>query len=124
MARPEGQKQKAIMDEVIAGEFVLGAVSEEVSAELIQRIRHDRAFALMVERWRENVADVAYYEQPTGGELFVFVDEVYRERTPISRYSNLQYYSSLFKKTWSSVGFWRFLVVVLAASAIINALAW
>ena len=43
-------------DEVIAGEYVLGALSAEERCKVEARLAKDRQFAAMVSRWKENLA--------------------------------------------------------------------
>ena len=43
-------------DEVIAGEYVLGALSAEERRKVEARLVQDRQFAAMVSRWRENLS--------------------------------------------------------------------
>lgn len=43
-------------DEVIAGEYVLGVLSEEERGKVEARLAKDRQFAAMVSRWKENLS--------------------------------------------------------------------
>ncbi|MBD9374182.1 anti-sigma factor [Rhizobium sp. ARZ01] len=45
-------------DEVIAGEYVLGVLSAEDRRKVEDRLRSDRAFAAMVNRWEENLSAI------------------------------------------------------------------
>ena len=56
MTAPDRDKQSVLRDEVLAGEYVLGALPPESMAELAKRVKRDRQFAAMVRRWRDNLA--------------------------------------------------------------------
>lgn len=45
-------------DEVIAGEYVLGVLSAEERRKVEDRLRRDRAFAAVVNRWEENLLTI------------------------------------------------------------------
>ena len=51
MTAPDRDKQSGLQDEVLAGEYVLGALPPESMAELAKRVKRDRQFAAMVRRW-------------------------------------------------------------------------
>lgn len=50
----EGDRSR---DEVLAGEYVLGVLSQADREQVEARVARDRAFAAIVARWQENLAD-------------------------------------------------------------------
>lgn len=63
MSVPDSNKQSGLKDEILAGEYVLGALPPDLHEQLTQRIRQDRSFALMVSRWEANLQQVVFEEQ-------------------------------------------------------------
>lgn len=45
-------------DEVLAGEYVLGALAPDAARQVEARMKKDRQFAAMVRRWQENLSDL------------------------------------------------------------------
>lgn len=45
-------------DEVLAGEYVLGALAPDAARQVEARMKRDRHFAAMVRRWQENLSDL------------------------------------------------------------------
>ncbi len=61
-------------DEVIAGEYVLGALSAEERSKVEARLAKDRQFAAIVSRWKENLsapddAGLPAYPHPVGRDV-------------------------------------------------------
>ncbi|PTM97432.1 anti-sigma factor [Mycoplana dimorpha] len=56
MTSPDQNSRDPRRDEVIAGEYVLGALSPEERRKVEARLRSDGAFAAMVNRWAENLS--------------------------------------------------------------------
>lgn len=72
MSNPDQSEGDRAGDEVLAGEYVLGVLSSEKRQQVEQRLRRDRAFAVIVARWEDNLAplDEAYSpQQPTASVL-------------------------------------------------------
>jgi anti-sigma-K factor RskA len=111
MTAPDRDKQSGLRDEVLAGEYVLGALPPESMAELTKRVKRDRQFAAMVRRWRENLAETEYREKATMAVLL--------ERDPARpglpfRSQPLRggsVFAGMFSEVWNSVRFWRLLAL-------------
>lgn len=111
MTAPDRDKQSGLRDEVLAGEYVLGALPPESMAELTKRVKRDRQFAAMVRRWRENLAETEYREKATMAVLL--------ERDParpgLPFRSQLlrggSVFAAMFSEVWNSVRFWRLLAL-------------
>ncbi|HVK91284.1 MAG TPA: anti-sigma factor [Mycoplana sp.] len=58
MTSPDQNSRDPRRDEVIAGEYVLGVLSAEDRRKVETRLRSDRAFAAMVNRWEENLSAI------------------------------------------------------------------
>ncbi len=111
MTAPDRDKQSGLRDEVLAGEYVLGALPPESMAELAKRVKRDRQFAAMVRRWRDNLAETEYRENATVAALL--------ERDP--RRSGLPFrslplrsgsiFAAMLSEIWHSVRFWRLLAL-------------
>jgi anti-sigma-K factor RskA len=107
MTLPDREKRSGLKDEVLAGEYVLGALSPEANAALAKRMKTDRQFAAMVRRWQENLGHTvaseqrnfsSYMDASTAHALRRPDDKLHR--TPYGRFAIL---SAL----WNSVRFWR-----------------
>ncbi|AXV14295.1 anti-sigma factor [Neorhizobium sp. SOG26] len=57
MSRPEQSEGDRSRDELLAGEYVLGVLSQADRARVEARLRQDKTFARIVARWQENLAD-------------------------------------------------------------------
>lgn len=57
MTTPDQSKGDRSRDEVLAGEYVLGVLSAEGRMEVEARLRRDRPFAAIVQRWEENLSN-------------------------------------------------------------------
>lgn len=106
MTMPHSNKQSGMKDEILAGEYVLGALPPEVHEQLTRRIRQDRSFALMVGRWQANLQQVAFEEQAThtayAGKLQTQTAAIamMQARQHVTKRLTLAY-------LWNSVRFWR-----------------
>ncbi|PDT28712.1 anti-sigma factor [Rhizobium sp. L9] len=118
MTSPDKSKGNRSRDEVLAGEYVLGVLSQQDRRVVEERMRRDRIFAAIVSRWETN--------------LSAFNDE-YDGVAP-SRETFKQIESRLFGEAgkpasfsqglWNSAVFWRslaFACIVVAVSAVIFA---
>ncbi|EGL67117.1 hypothetical protein AGRO_0458 [Agrobacterium sp. ATCC 31749] len=111
MTAPDRDKQSGLRDEVLAGEYVLGALPPESMAELTKRVKRDRQFAAMVRRWRENLAETEYREKATMAVLL--------ERDPArpglpfrsQPLRGVSVFAAMFSEVWNSVRFWRLLAL-------------
>lgn len=56
MAASDREMREPCCDQVIAGEYVLGVLSDEDRRKVEARLMRDRQFAAMVSRWEENLA--------------------------------------------------------------------
>ncbi|AYM61222.1 hypothetical protein G6L68_01560 [Agrobacterium fabrum] len=111
MTAPDRDKQSGLRDEVLAGEYVLGALPPESMAELTKRVKRDRQFAAMVRRWRENLAETEYREKATMAVLLE--KDPARPGLPF-RSQPLRggsVFAAMFSEVWNSVRFWRLLAL-------------
>lgn len=58
MTTPDKSKGDRSRDELLAGEYVLGVLSGEACRRVEARLAHDKAFAAIVRRWRDNLIDI------------------------------------------------------------------
>jgi anti-sigma-K factor RskA len=56
MSSPDQSKGGRSRDEVLAGEYVLGVLSQEDRQKVERRMRNDRQFAAIVNRWEQNLS--------------------------------------------------------------------
>lgn len=109
MTAPDKDMRDPRRDEVIAGEYVLGALSAEDRRKVERRLAEDRRFAAMVSRWERNLAGSP--EEP-------------RYRPPPRRPAAVpQAQASAVRPSgggyWNSLAFWRSLALasLMAAAA-------
>lgn len=57
MTTPVGGTGSGAHDEVLAGEYVLGALSPDTARLVEARLKTDRQFAAIVRRWQDNLSD-------------------------------------------------------------------
>ena len=111
MTVPDRDKQSGLRDEVLAGEYVLGALSPESMAELAKRVKRDRQFAAMVRRWRDNLAETEYRER--AGVAALLDRDPLRPGLPFKgqplRGGSI--FPAMFLEIWNSVRFWRLLAL-------------
>lgn len=93
------------LDQVIAGEYVLGVLSPEDRQKVEARMMLDRNFAAMVEHWRSNMLTVDQTPRPTRraprraspfAEPMAARPRPSRERVPVFNVA-----------IWNSAAFWR-----------------
>ena len=98
MTIPNRSKADRSRDEVLAGEYVLGALDARARRSAKARMRRDRTFAAMVDRWQENLVDPDDIQpEPNPVDYAIPPQYLYRqkpERRPLGA-------------LWNSVGFWR-----------------
>ena len=58
MTTPVGGTGSGAHDEVLAGEYVLGALAPDMERVVAARLKTDRQFAAIVRRWQDNLTDV------------------------------------------------------------------
>lgn len=58
MTTPVGGTGSGAHDEVLAGEYVLGALAPDMERVVAARLKTDRQFAAMVRRWQDNLTDL------------------------------------------------------------------
>ena len=69
MALPNREKRSGFQDEVLAGQYVLRALPDDVMANLAKRVKKDRQFAATVRRWQDNIADTDRRERRLAREV-------------------------------------------------------
>ncbi|KJF66702.1 hypothetical protein [Rhizobium nepotum] len=111
MTVPDRDKQSGLRDEVLAGEYVLGALPPESMAELAKRIKRDRQFAAMVRRWRDNLAETEYRERASVAALLDMNPT--RAGLPFKGQPlrNGSMFVAMLSEVWHSVRFWRLLAL-------------
>jgi anti-sigma-K factor RskA len=101
MTTPENKRSDRSRDEVLAGEYVLGVLPFAERLRVEHRLRQDKAFQAIVNRWQENLASFN-------------TDYVTGEPAPSWLYSSVE--ERLFKPAtmagparslWNSVLLWR-----------------
>lgn len=108
MTAPDKDMRDPRRDEVIAGEYVLGALSAEDRRKVERRLAEDRRFAAMVSRWERNLAS-AEAEQPYRPPL----------RRPVAALPPKVAPARPSGGYWNSLAFWRSLALasLMAAAA-------
>ena len=108
MTASDRQMRQPCCDEVIAGEYVLGALSPEDCCKVEARLARDRQFAAMVSRWKENLAT---FED----------DEALAPGSPIKTPCDAVFSGKVSGGCWNSLAFWR--AVALASITVAAGLA-
>ncbi len=97
-------------DEIIAGEYVLGVLSEEARRRVEQRISRDWSFALLVERWQSDLSSFNedYREATPGAAVFAQIEGRLfgAQSSPISA------------RLWNAASFWRWMSLGTSAIAV------
>jgi anti-sigma-K factor RskA len=114
MTLPDREQQGGLKDEVLAGKYVLGALPDNVRAELAKRMKRDRQFAAMVRRWQDNLASAEKHDRQV---LSAYIDgdvsqSLSRPRDKIRLSVPSRYH--VLSAIWNSTRFWR--LMTLAAS--------
>ncbi len=76
MSRPEQSEGDRSRDELLAGEYVLGVLSQADRAKVEARLAQDKSFARIVARWQEDLAN--------------FNDDYLDETPPAAAYSRIE----------------------------------
>lgn len=122
MSMPDSNKQSGMKDEILAGEYVLGALPPDVHEQLTLRIKQDRSFALMVSRWQANLQQVAFEEQAShtayAGRLQAQSNAI-ASMQPRYGSSNAR---PMLAALWNSAGFWRVVAFGAMSFAIVLSL--
>jgi anti-sigma-K factor RskA len=97
-------------DEVLAGEYVLGVLSEEARRMVERRLVADQSFARLVERWQSDFAsfDDDYHEATPGAAVFTQIEGRLFGAQP----------SPIATGLWNAAGFWRWLSLGTSAVAV------
>lgn len=119
MTLPDREKYGGLKDEVLAGKFVLGALPEDVKAELAKRIKKDRQFAVMVRRWQDNLGESDAHEKRSfASYMDASMDHALRrpdDRLHRSIYGRFAIISAL----WNSTRFWRLMTLAAIVWAMV-----
>ena len=107
MTLPDREQQGGLKDEVLAGKYVLGALPDNVRAELAKRMKRDRQFAAMVRRWQDNLASAEKHDRQA---LSAYIDgnvsqSLSRPKDKIRLSVPTRYH--IFSAIWNSTRFWR-----------------
>ncbi|WP_416408040.1 hypothetical protein [Agrobacterium rosae] len=116
MTLPDREKRSGLKDEVLAGEYVLGALSADATAQLAKRVKTDRQFAAIVRRWQDNLGHVSTDERRSFRSYMDASMDHSLRRADDSLHRSIYGRFSMISALWNSVRFWR-----LATSA---ALLW
>lgn len=120
MTAPDDGKDRERRDEAIAGEYVLGLLSQSDRRKVEARIETDTRFAALVARWEANFSPLNDdYEQvvPPAG-AFTAVEKRLFGAAPASSQSG-----SLDAGLWNSARFWRWAALaslVIAIGAVLS----
>lgn len=120
MTAPDKDRREPRCDEVIAGEYVLGALSAEDRRKVELRLARDRQFAAMVSRWERNLS--AFGED---GETIASSPgmSAAMDRRPFDRpVCDAAMVGTVSGGLWSSLSFWR--ALALASIAVAAGVAW
>lgn len=93
-------------DEVIAGEYVLGALSAEDRRKVELRLAEDRRFAAVVSRWEKNLASL---DEEHPASLVVV------PRPRAAPVCDVRFSGTVSGGLWNSLAFWRALALALIA---------
>ncbi|MBB4123951.1 anti-sigma factor [Martelella radicis] len=115
MKRPTQQQGGEPEDEMLAGEYVIGALSDAERRAAEARIARDPAFAALVRDWQNKLEplDQAYGTETPSAEVFSAIEQRLFAQEQDSR-------PSLAARLWGSAGLWR----GVAAAAVIAAVAF
>lgn len=115
MTTPDQSSRDPRRDEVIAGEYVLGVLSAEDRCKVEARLKSDRAFAAMVNRWEENLSAINHeFESMTlPGRVFPPIETRLFDGTAQDARMAGPGPAGL----WNSLPLWRSLTLASAAAA-------
>lgn len=108
MTSPDREKRSGLNDEVLAGEYVLGALSEAANAELAKRVKTDRQFAATVRRWQDNLSQTQHNDRRAFSAYRIHSAGENGRRINRRRPSLV---IGIIASLWGSVRFWRFMAV-------------
>lgn len=112
MSKPEQSEGDRSRDQLLAGEYVLGVLSEADRRKVEARMIKDRAFAAMVANWQENLAgfDTDYEEQAPPSRTYSQIEaRLFPART-------FQQQLLLSGGWWNSLALWRGLAIASFAA--------
>ncbi len=75
MSKTEGGTGSGISDEVLAGEYVLGALPADRARRVEARLATDGHFASIVQRWQDNLAETTFNEDDDRWQKLAFAPE-------------------------------------------------
>lgn len=102
MTTPDQSKGDRSRDEVLAGEYVLGVLSAKGRVEVEARLKRDRPFAAIVQRWEENLSqfnDDYGVELPRPESFQKLEARLFTDKSTGS--------AGPWVRLWHSVPFWR-----------------
>lgn len=107
MALPDRDMRGGLKDQVLAGKYVLGALPEDVKAELAERVRKDEQFATIVRRWEDNLAETEMREQRNfASYVDASMDHALR-RSDDKLHRSIYGRFAILTALWNSTRFWR-----------------
>jgi anti-sigma-K factor RskA len=116
MTTPDNKKGGRSRDEVLAGEYVLGVLPISERQNVERRIRDDRTFALIVDRWQTNLStfnDDYPDTSPPPAWIYASIErQLFADGTAPD---------SAFERLWNSVAFWRGMALVACSAALLLA---
>lgn len=95
MSKTEGGTGSGISDEVLAGEYVLGALPVEHARRVEARLATDGHFASIVQRWQDNLAETTFSEEDDRWHRLAFAPERSRRADRAIRKASLLWRSLL-----------------------------
>lgn len=109
MTTDNAKRGDSRLDQVIAGEYVLGVLSPEERSKVEARMRLDRNFAAMVNHWQSNMMTVDQRAQPTRGKSRRPEAPAARPRPRADAGEHVALWKPLpgAGSLWQSVAFWR-----------------
>lgn len=119
MPNSAGDRSQRRTDEILAGEYVLGVLSDQQKEELHKRLQHDPQFASTVQRWRKNLQRMENSNQADDNALY---HRIYGEEAAFanSRSGLLKALVGMATMLWRSIGFWRTATVLLLLYLIVT----
>ncbi|PRX04313.1 UNVERIFIED_ORG: anti-sigma-K factor RskA [Martelella mediterranea] len=113
MKRPTPQEGGESEDEMLAGEYVIGALSDAERRDAEARIAHDAAFAALVRDWQRKLEplDEAYGVETPPPAVFTAIEQRLFSETKDAR-------PSLAARLWGSAALWRGVAAVAVIAAV------
>ncbi|QCI98910.1 hypothetical protein [Agrobacterium larrymoorei] len=119
MTLPDREKYGGLKDEVLAGKFVLGALPEDVKAELAKRIKKDRQFAAMVRRWQDNLSESDAHEKRSFASYMDASMDHARRRPDDRLHRSIYGRFAIISALWNSTRFWRLMTLAAIVWAMV-----